>query len=399
MPLTAADLAKAMPDPDAEHDARLLLQPAFAWPPGGRTSTNTPIVGGGSYPKRTDPVRSDVMSELAMYLTNSDARLAAMPWQLDGVWFSMGWASGGSPNVTSIPFVQVRQLAQTLALKSFYEAERQDPQKAADTLRAGYGLAGTLNGDSLVSTMIRVAVLGLMSDASEQVLNRTKLTEAQLLSVQNSIHPSLADDFNHAYIVERCLTIASLDQVRAAYNDGGSQRAKLTLFDWLQRILGHRKPAYRDEDYLLYLNVLDERRGTQSLPGFERLQRAEQLDARYKTNVQSTMGELLGRYWTKATHAAVEARARLENAKTAMAVERYRLAHNGEVPASLAALVPMYLPAAPRDPLDDRPLRFKKLARGYVIYSIGADGVDNGGTERTNQNVTNHYDVTFTVER
>jgi hypothetical protein len=397
-PLTAADIGKAIPDPDSEHDARALLQPAFAWRPTGRPSTNIPIVSGASMPKRSERISLEAMRDMAAYLTNSDAVLSAMPAQFERVWFSMGWTNGFT-NVPPIPYVQVRQVAQTLALKSFYEAERQDSQKATDTLRAGFGLAGTLNGDSLVSTMIRVAVAGLMCEASEQALNRSKLTDAQLLSIQQSINPALADDFTHAYMVERYMATTALDPIRAAYDKGGSEKARLTLWSWFQWVRGNRKPVYRDEDYLLYLNILDERRATQSLPAFERLQRSEQLDAKYKTNIFSTMAEIMGTHWTKATRAAVEVRAKLETAKTALAVERYRLAPNDELPDSLFALVPKYLPAVPRDPLDNQPLRFKKLPRGYTVYSIGADGVDNGGVERTSQTATNHYDVTFTVER
>ena len=47
--------------------------------------------------------------------------------------------------------------------------------------------------------------------------------------------------------------------------------------------------------------------------------------------------------------------------------------------------------------MDEQALRFKKLTRGYVVYSIGADGVDNGGVERAG--LTNDYDLTITVER
>jgi hypothetical protein len=42
------------------------------------------------------------------------------------------------------------------------------------------------------------------------------------------------------------------------------------------------------------------------------------------------------------------------------------------------------------------PLR--KLTNGYAIYSIGADGVDNGGIEKGPFTLTN-YDITVTVER
>ena len=54
------------------------------------------------------------------------------------------------------------------------------------------------------------------------------------------------------------------------------------------------------------------------------------------------------------------------------------------------------------DPFDGHSLRYKRLEMGYVIYSIGEDGEDNGGRERpVNIKSTDktHYDITFTVER
>ena len=41
---------------------------------------------------------------------------------------------------------------------------------------------------------------------------------------------------------------------------------------------------------------------------------------------------------------------------------------------SCQSLVPVYLPAVPPDPWNGKPLRYKKLARGYVIYSVGRYG-------------------------
>ena len=62
--------------------------------------------------------------------------------------------------------------------------------------------------------------------------------------------------------------------------------------------------------------------------------------------------------------------------------------------------MPLYLNAVPADPFDGQPLRFKRLSKGYVIYSVGSDGRDDGGKENTS--VTNGVadsDETFTVER
>ena len=63
---------------------------------------------------------------------------------------------------------------------------------------------------------------------------------------------------------------------------------------------------------------------------------------------------------------------------TTLAVERFRLKY-GQRPADTAALVPEFLPEVPQDPIDEKPLRYRREANGYVVYSIGANGRDDGG--------------------
>ncbi len=62
----------------------------------------------------------------------------------------------------------------------------------------------------------------------------------------------------------------------------------------------------------------------------------------------------------------------------ALAAERYRLAHK-DWPASLDNLCPQYLAAVPLDPFDGQALRYRRLEDGVMIYSVGADAVDNRG--------------------
>jgi hypothetical protein len=104
----------------------------------------------------------------------------------------------------------------------------------------------------------------------------------------------------------------------------------------------------------------------------------------------------------------VQCTAQLRLALSAIAVERYRLAL-GKLPDALGDLVPKYLPSVPEDPFDGQPIRFKHVEEGYVIYSIGPDGIDDGGRERLSlgsakaKNIKvipdETYDITFTVER
>ena len=68
-------------------------------------------------------------------------------------------------------------------------------------------------------------------------------------------------------------------------------------------------------------------------------------------------------------------------AACALAVRWYELDH-GHRPATLAMLVPDYLPAVPIDPFDPDggPIRYRPDATPARLYSLGVDQVDDGGT-------------------
>jgi hypothetical protein len=73
-----------------------------------------------------------------------------------------------------------------------------------------------------------------------------------------------------------------------------------------------------------------------------------------------------------------ESWALLLTASAALAAERFRQ-QRGRWPESLGELTPEYLKMAPADPFDGQPLRYRQLADGVVIYSIGPNGVDDSG--------------------
>ena len=81
--------------------------------------------------------------------------------------------------------------------------------------------------------------------------------------------------------------------------------------------------------------------------------------------------------WTSRNLAA------LRTCETAVAIERYRLAHAGALPTTLDELVPALLPKVPIDPFSGAAVRFKRLDDRYVVYSFGTNRKDDGGTELT----------------
>lgn len=80
-----------------------------------------------------------------------------------------------------------------------------------------------------------------------------------------------------------------------------------------------------------------------------------------------------------AVFAAADAEARRRVTVVAIAIERYRGKH-GEYPKRLDLLAPEFLHPVPVDFIDGKPLRYRFTGDGhFVLYSIGLDGVDDGG--------------------
>ena len=68
-------------------------------------------------------------------------------------------------------------------------------------------------------------------------------------------------------------------------------------------------------------------------------------------------------------------------AAVALACRLYMIDHDGALPPSLDALIPAYLPHVPSDAIDGKPLRYD--AKRAIVWSVGENGVDDGGDETT----------------
>ncbi len=88
-------------------------------------------------------------------------------------------------------------------------------------------------------------------------------------------------------------------------------------------------------------------------------------------------------------------RALLQCSIVALAAERYRR-ERGNWPAAPSQLTAKgYLKRWPEDPYDGAPVRWKRLKDGVVIYTLGPDGADNGGTLNREMPLANGADIGF----
>lgn len=85
------------------------------------------------------------------------------------------------------------------------------------------------------------------------------------------------------------------------------------------------------------------------------------------------------------TKRAMEAQTEAVLAATAIALKRHQLRH-GELPVELGQLVPEIMPRVPLDPMDQQPFRYRRGNDGnFLLYSVGANGVDDGGSLKTRE--------------
>jgi len=81
----------------------------------------------------------------------------------------------------------------------------------------------------------------------------------------------------------------------------------------------------------------------------------------------------------KAGNSAFRAQTHCEMVVAAVALKRYHLRHK-KFPKSLDGLVPEFVSKVPIDYMDGRPLRYRPDGDQFVLWSVGLDGKDDGGT-------------------
>jgi hypothetical protein len=88
--------------------------------------------------------------------------------------------------------------------------------------------------------------------------------------------------------------------------------------------------------------------------------------------------DLIGSSVRKVQGAADRADQTRHNLDLAFALHAYKK-DTGKYPAKLADLTPKYLPVVPDDLFSGKPLIYKPTDSGYLLYSVGANGKDDGG--------------------
>jgi hypothetical protein len=305
---------------------------------------------------------------------------------------------------------KIKQSAQILRFQTILQAEEKIPAWTNSVLLQ-LKLAEMLNSEpTVIAYLVRIAILRIASQSAEYALNRSAPDPAACKIVAAAfLRASQTNTFPQALIAERAMF---LPYFRLSY-------AEMNTLSRDDGVDGEKSPptpikpsgkAFRplwvtgffERDLDFYLATMEK------AIGISRSRAPANLDL---TNIFDVSGIIRRRLLvmsgmllpalskTAVKGASGEAATKL--AATAFAIESYRATHH-QLPENLNALTPEFLAETPRDPFDANPIRYRRLPRGYLLYSIDADGHDDGGEEpppKKKFKDPNTYDLTFTVKR
>ena len=169
---------------------------------------------------------------------------------------------------------------------------------------------------------------------------------------------------------------------------------------WGLLIIPRKILGLHDQDVLSYINVTQDYIDATWLPRHEAKTRMKAIEEAQQS-ILGMNAQMLAPAFNRIYELEQRSVARSACARTALAVERYRLGE-GQLPDSLDQLIPTFVASIPLDPFNGQPLRFHHLDQGYVVYSVGVDLVDNLGEERKTGKegkVQTAWDEVFIVAR
>jgi hypothetical protein len=288
------------------------------------------------------------------------------------------------------PWTEMNKLASLLAMDSCWKASTGDRKSAMNDINAMFILAEHISSDPLLISAASSAVIDKLAICVLQNLVITEKFEAEDLDavkIDNGCsYKKLMQRAFRNEEVGRLLVLSEIgDKCTFSRFFGGSSEdvpGELSLYRVF--LLNYEIKAQQ-----WYSNQLDM---FASHPFFTVKNQWKQFNA-YPLDAPPSL-VIRACYFSanRIGEELIKADARRDVLKTALAACRYKT-KNGSYPEKLDELVADFLLFVPIDPFDGKPIRFKKTDGKYLIYSVGPDGIDDGGVPFDSK--SDKDDITF----
>jgi hypothetical protein len=267
-------------------------------------------------------------------------------------------------------------LARVLRLEALLASIDGGEEGVLNAMSDTFTLANSLKEEPLlISQSVRYEIRDIAVNSFEDAVNRQVMSEAALARIQSMLRDETRPEeeeriLNRALIGEQVSMLASLDPKTFYRNDIQAKGLVPSLtYACVAPVLDISGiyPLLR-QGYAPVASAMESEEGAAVAIQRNKTRQAFSL-FRYITN-QANLTRVYQNKQSTLTD--------FELARTAAAVERYRLAH-GRLPERLEELVPAFLDAVPRDPWSDgKPLSYKIMDSGeFVVSSLGPNRRDD----------------------
>jgi len=302
-----------------------------------------------------------------------------------------------------------REAARALIARAMFRAGEAQIDRAWEDLLACHRLARLAGqGPMMVELMVGITVNTMASAADQALLQHASLTATQAARMRADLAhlPLQSKASEKVAVAERYLFLdsvaiaARVGPSAAATLDGGGHPRNMfqSLYDvmtrlaidwdvvlrtgnpWYDRVVDiARKPARRARVQAMNDFVTD---GRKMSAAAKRPISYSSFRHHPRRTVSERVGQILASLFLPAVTRVVDwedCRAmQLDLVQVAFALAGYHADH-ASYPARLAELTPKYIAAVPKDVFNDADLHYRREARGYLLYSVGVNGKDDGG--------------------
>ena len=295
-----------------------------------------------------------------------------------------------TPDETSWPHMNpVIAITKSLALRSQVAVEASDSESAVRSIQASLRLTRALSDEpTLIGQLVAMTTSIYEQNSIWSLIHRRTATETQLASLQSDLErQDFMNSMTQAVRGERAFFIHGIERMQREH----IVRTQADLFvkqepSWLKSLFDWLLPAgwfdhnavtvlhLHSKYFLEPLKTRDVSRMETSFDEFERMI-ADHTSLASPHHVLAFMTLPSFRF---VIEQAVYSEAVRRQAVTAIAIERFRLAH-GRLPGTLAELVPGFVEHVPLDPMDKNSLRYQAEADNFTLWSIAWDRQDDHG--------------------